>query len=73
MHDAERGSRLVDSVAAYVRHRGSLRAAAADLDIHPNTLQLRLAKAARLLDCDLHDPLVLGVVAIAIEWHRILR
>jgi hypothetical protein len=71
-YDRRRGGDLVASVAAYIRHRGSLRHASNELAIHPNTLQLRLARAAHLTQLDFHDPLQLGVLALAINWHLVL-
>lgn len=72
-YDRERRGDLVASVAAYLRHRGSLRSASAELAIHPNTLQLRLARAASLTSLDFHDPLQLGLVALAVNWHLLLE
>jgi hypothetical protein len=72
-YDRERRGELVASVAAYLRHRGSLRNASAELAIHPNTLQLRLARAANLTSLDFHDPLQLGLVALAVNWHLLLE
>jgi hypothetical protein len=71
-YDRRRGGDLVASVGAYVRHRGSLRGASQELAIHPNTLQLRLARAAQLTSLDFHDPLQLGVLALAVNWHLLL-
>ncbi len=67
-----RGGTLVDSVAAYLDRRGSLRLASGDLGVHPNTLQLRLARAAKLTGLDFHDPLQMGLLALAIRWRRLL-
>lgn len=72
-YDRERRGELVASVAAYLRHRGSLRNASSELAIHPNTLQLRLARAAHLTSLDFHDPLQLGLVALAVNWHLLLE
>jgi hypothetical protein len=65
--DRTRGTVLVASLATYIEHRGSLRGAAAALSVHPNTLQLRLARSEGLLGRDVHDPEVLGYIAIAIR------
>jgi DNA-binding PucR family transcriptional regulator len=72
-YDRERRGELVASVSAYLRHRGSLRNASTELAIHPNTLQLRLARAASLTSLDFHDPLQLGLVALAVNWHLLLE
>jgi hypothetical protein len=72
-YDRSRRAGLVASVAAYLRHRGSLRAASQELAIHPNTLQLRLGRAASLTGLDFHDPLQLGLLALAINWNSLLQ
>jgi hypothetical protein len=72
-YDRERRGELVASVSAYLRHRGSLRNASSELAIHPNTLQLRLARAASLTSLDFHDPLQLGLIALAVNWHLLLE
>jgi DNA-binding PucR family transcriptional regulator len=70
--DRERRTALVPTLAAYLRFRGAARLAAAELEIHPNTLQLRLARAAQLTDLDLHDPRTLGLLSVAIAWHELI-
>jgi DNA-binding PucR family transcriptional regulator len=70
--DRQRGTALVASLDAYLRHRGSLRQAAADLQVHANTLQLRLTRAARLTGLDLHDPRQLGLLSVALGWKALL-
>jgi sugar diacid utilization regulator len=70
--DRERGTALVSTLAAYLRHRGAARLAAAELAVHPNTLQLRLARAAQITDLDLHDPRTLGLLSVAMVWHELI-
>ena len=70
--DKKRGTALVASLDAYLRHRGSLRQAAAELDVHANTLQLRLTRAASLTGLDLHDPRQLGLLSVALDWKALL-
>jgi hypothetical protein len=70
--DRERGTALVATLAAYLRHRGAARLAAAELAVHPNTLQLRLARAAQITDLDLHDPRTLGLLSVAMVWHELI-
>lgn len=70
--DRRRGTTLVASLDAYLRHRGSLRHAAAELGVHANTLQLRLTRVARLTGLDLHDPRQLGLVSVALDWNSLL-
>jgi len=36
-------------------------------------LQLRVARAAQLTSLDFHDPLQLGLVALAVNWHLLLE
>jgi hypothetical protein len=55
-HDAERGGDLVVSVLAYLEALGDVRAAAAGLTVHPNTLRYRLRRARELSGIDLDDP-----------------
>lgn len=70
-YDAKHSTELVQSLSSYVENRGSLKLAARALNVHPNTLQLRLRRAAELAGLDLHDPEQLGLVAIALSWHRL--
>ncbi len=69
-YDGRRSTELVKSLTSYLRFRGSLRQAALDLNVHTNTLQLRLARISQLTGIDLHDPEQLGLVAVALAWRR---
>lgn len=55
-YDADHGSELAASVAAYLDEMGDVRAAAARLTVHPNTLRYRLRRAADVAGLDLDDP-----------------
>ncbi|GAA1852029.1 helix-turn-helix domain-containing protein [Microlunatus capsulatus] len=55
-HDARHGGAARVSVEAYLRRFGDVRAAAADLSVHPNTLRYRLRRAEALLGIALDDP-----------------
>jgi DNA-binding PucR family transcriptional regulator len=55
-YDEQHGATLAASVACYLRHFGDVRAAAEDLQVHPNTLRYRVRRAEQLLDLDLGDP-----------------
>jgi hypothetical protein len=71
-YDAKRSTDLLESLATYLRLRGSLRQAADALQVHPNTLQQRLARVSQLTKADLHDPEQLGLIAMAIAWRRLV-
>jgi DNA-binding PucR family transcriptional regulator len=55
-YDDEHGATLAASVASYLRHFGDVRAAAGELQIHPNTLRYRVRRAEQVLQLDLGDP-----------------
>lgn len=67
-YDRQRNGALVETLGAYLRHRGSLRKAAEELFVHSNTVQLRLARAAQLIGVDLRDLRQLGVLSLAYAW-----
>lgn len=69
-YDEEHSGALVETLASYLRHRGSLRKAADELFVHSNTVQLRLARASKLIGVDLHDPRQIGVLALAFAWRN---
>ncbi len=55
-YDAKYGSAMRESVEAYLRYFGDVREAAAELQVHPNTLRYRLKRAEDLLDINLGEP-----------------
>jgi DNA-binding PucR family transcriptional regulator len=67
-YDRAHNAALTETLDAYLRNRCSLRGAAADLYVHTNTVQLRLARAATVTGMDLHDPRQLGLLSIAFAW-----
>lgn len=69
-YDASHSTDLVKSLTSYLACRRSLRRASAELNVHPNTLQLRLARIAQLTMVDLQDPEQLGLMALALAWRR---
>jgi DNA-binding PucR family transcriptional regulator len=57
-HDGDNGGELARSLLAYLDAFGDVKAAAADLHVHPNTLRYRVRRAAEVAGLDLDDPLV---------------
>lgn len=55
-HDARHRGGLAASVLAYLNALGDVRAAAAELGVHPNTVRYRVRRAAELSGIDLTDP-----------------
>ena len=54
--DLARDGSLLPSVEEYLDRFGDVRAAAAALHIHPNTLRYRIRRAEQVLDMRLSDP-----------------
>ncbi|MDR7300327.1 PucR family transcriptional regulator [Haloactinomyces albus] len=55
-HDAERGTRYVETLRAWLECQGDLGASASRLAVHPNTVRYRLRKMAEVTPLDLEDP-----------------
>lgn len=55
-YDEANGSDLVNTIRTWLDAFGDVRAAAAALFIHPNTLRYRLRRISELIDLDLNDP-----------------
>lgn len=55
-HDQEQGTRYVETLRAWLECQGDLGAAAARLEVHPNTVRYRMRKMAELTPLDLDDP-----------------
>lgn len=55
-YDAEHGAELITSLLAHLDALGDVRAAAAGLNVHPNTLRYRVRRARELAGIDLDDP-----------------
>ncbi|WP_406690470.1 helix-turn-helix domain-containing protein [Saccharopolyspora sp. ID03-671] len=68
-HDREQGSRLVATLRAWLEVQGDLGAAAARLEIHPNTVRNRMRKVAEVgaLDLDEPDTRLALIIALAAE------
>ncbi|WP_370145109.1 PucR family transcriptional regulator [Streptacidiphilus sp. EB129] len=56
LHDAEHRGQLAASVLAWLDAFGDVRAAAARLHVHPNTLRYRVRRAEQLTGLDLGNP-----------------
>jgi hypothetical protein len=57
-HDAERGARYLETLAAWLDHPGAPAQAARAIHVHPNTMRYRMARIADLAGLDLDDPVV---------------
>jgi sugar diacid utilization regulator len=72
-HDAHRGSRLIETLHAYLEENGAFRATARRLHVHLNTLRGRLLRIARLCDCDLADARTRLNFRIALDVYQMTR
>lgn len=69
-HDRRRHTRLLDTLDAYLSARGSVRATADALFIHPNTLRQRLDRIESLVGMDLsHEDLL--SLELGLKLHRL--
>jgi purine catabolism regulator len=64
--DGQRGE-LVETLVAYLRHRGHWEAAARDLGVHRNTLRLRMDRCRQVLGVDPDDPDVSATLWLALR------
>lgn len=55
-HDSRHRGRLAETLLTYLNSFGDIRAAAAQLHVHPNTLRYRLRRAEQLTGLDLSRP-----------------
>ncbi|MEV8017261.1 helix-turn-helix domain-containing protein [Streptomyces sp. NPDC086554] len=55
-HDSRHQGRLAESILAYLNAFGDVRAAAAQLHVHPNTVRYRIGRAEQLTGLDLSRP-----------------
>lgn len=69
-YDEKYSADLCSSLAVYLAHRGDVRAAAADLKIHPNTLRYRIRRATGLMGLDLDSPPDRLLLEIQLAVHR---
>ncbi|MBV2364201.1 PucR family transcriptional regulator [Streptomonospora nanhaiensis] len=66
-HDAERGTRYVPTLRAWLRAQGDPNEAARALGVHPNTVRHRMRRMAELADLRLADHGARFALAIALE------
>ena len=71
-YDAERGSDLVGTLAAYFAAGSSPRHAAGELHVHVNTVSQRLSRIAILLGDDWQQPDRALEVQLALRMRRLL-
>ncbi|MGQ4615278.1 helix-turn-helix domain-containing protein [Nocardia sp. R7R-8] len=69
-YDRKHSASLRDSVETYLREHGDVRAAAAVLCVHPNTLRYRLRRVEEILGMDLDDPADRLLLEIQLALHR---
>ncbi|CAJ0557588.1 unnamed protein product, partial [Mesorhabditis spiculigera] len=72
-YDAENGSRLVDSIEAFLHHNGQWESAAAQLGVHRHTLRNRMDKAAELIGRDLDSAHTGPELWIALKARELLQ
>lgn len=65
--DARSDGDMTASLRAYLDHFGDVRAAAAALHVHPNTLRYRIRRVRELTGMDLDDPATRLVVALSLR------
>jgi DNA-binding PucR family transcriptional regulator len=55
-HDAAKGTLYLETLKEYLAAFGDVPAAAARLDVHPNTFRYRLRRLIEMFGVDLEDP-----------------
>lgn len=69
-HDAEHGTRYVETLRAWLEHQGDLGAASSRLGVHPNTVRYRMRKMAEVTTLHLEDPDERLAMIIALAVHE---
>ncbi len=69
-YDRKHSASLRESVETYLREHGDVRAAAAALCVHPNTLRYRLRRVEDILGMRLDDPADRLLLEIQLALHR---
>ncbi|MBB5493349.1 PucR family transcriptional regulator [Nocardiopsis metallicus] len=68
-HDAEHGTRYTSTLRAWLRAQGDPNAAAAELEVHPNTVRHRMRRMAEVAPLGLDQPSMRLALAIALETY----
>jgi purine catabolism regulator len=71
-HDERKGGELMRTLSGFFEANGNLAKAAADLDVHRNTLVYRLERISELTGLDLDDPDNRLVLHLALKVQRVL-
>jgi purine catabolism regulator len=71
-HDERKGGELTRTLSGFFEANGNLAKAAADLDVHRNTLVYRLDRISELTGLDLDDPDNRLVLHLALKVQRVL-
>ena len=71
-HDERKGGELSRTLSGFFEANGNLAKAAADLDVHRNTLVYRLERISELTGLDLDDPDNRLVLHLALKVQRVL-
>ncbi|MGQ4599382.1 helix-turn-helix domain-containing protein [Nocardia sp. R6R-6] len=69
-YDRKHSASLRDSAQSYLREHGDVRAAAAALRVHPNTLRYRIRRVEEILGMNLGDPADRLLLEIQLALHR---
>ncbi|GAJ85207.1 putative CdaR family transcriptional regulator [Nocardia brasiliensis NBRC 14402] len=69
-YDLKHSASLRESVDIYLREHGDVRAAAAVLQVHPNTLRYRIRRVEEILGIDLTDPGDRLLLELQLALHR---
>lgn len=72
-YDAQRGTRLAETVETWLATGGALRETAEQLHVHPNTVTQRLERVGRLLGRDWRSPARRVDVQLALQLARLRR
>ncbi|WP_336207312.1 PucR family transcriptional regulator [Nonomuraea sp. LPB2021202275-12-8] len=71
-HDAQHGTRYIETLRAWLEAQGELGEVAARLGVHPNTVRYRLRKMAGItkLELDVPEKRLAMIIALAVDQRR---